>query len=77
MMERCRMGVLFNRVRGVDQAHRRILEQAGLSVLGYLEPEEDVSRADRAGNALQELGPQTAIYRKLREILRGVGPLAT
>ncbi|MGC4118436.1 MAG: AAA family ATPase [Myxococcales bacterium] len=75
MMERCRMGVLFNRVAGVDEAHRKTLEQAGLSVVGVLPADDEVSKADRAGTTLQALGPQTAVYRMLAQALKGVGPI--
>lgn len=75
MMERCRMGVLFNRVAGMDEAHRRTLEQAGLSVVGVLPADEEVSKADRAGTTLQSLGPQAAVYRALAEAMKGAGPL--
>ncbi|HEY3449596.1 MAG TPA: AAA family ATPase [Myxococcales bacterium] len=75
MMERCKMGVLFNRVPGVDELHRRTLEQAGLSVVGVLPADDEVSKADRAGTTLQSLGPQTAIYRMLAGAMKGIGPL--
>ncbi len=69
------VGVIFNRVDQVEEAHRRLLAQDGLALLGVVPADDAVRRADSAGRTLQDLGPQTVSYQALALILRGIGPL--
>lgn len=69
MMSECRLRVLFNRVPGVPEVHRLALEQAGLTVLGYLPADEQVSRADAEFGALVSLGSDSPTFVALRNLL--------
>ncbi len=66
----CRMGVLFNRVPAIPETHRSTLEQAGLTILGHLPPDDAVSLADATGGALHDLAAESITYAGLKRILQ-------
>ncbi len=69
-MQGCRLSVLVNRVPALHEAHRALFDREGLAVLGTLPAADEVREADAAGNTLQALGPDTAIYQLLARLLR-------
>jgi len=64
------MGVLFNRVPAIPETHRSTLEQAGLTILGHLPPDDAVSLADATGGALHDLAAESITYAGLKRILQ-------
>ncbi len=77
MMEKCRMGVLFNRVPAIPEAHRQALEQAGLPVIGFLPSDDMVSQADASIGTLHGLPADSPVATLLEQLLLQIGALPT
>ncbi len=72
-MSGCRMGVLFNRVSAIPDAHIQTLDAGGLPVLGFLPPDDAVTLADATRGALHDLPADSATYTRLAAILGDIG----
>jgi CO dehydrogenase maturation factor len=73
MMSKCRMGVVFNRVPAIPEAHRVTLENSGLPVIGFLPQDDAVSEADADLGALKGLPAGSTTYVGVSRILREIG----
>lgn len=63
-----RLGIVFNRVRGNKDLLKKMADESGLEVLGYIPQDENIAQQDLIGKPLMELKSSKALE-AVREIV--------
>jgi CO dehydrogenase nickel-insertion accessory protein CooC1 len=63
-----RLGIVFNRVQGNKELLKKMADEAGLDVLGYIPQDENIAQQDLIGKPLMELKSSKGLE-AVREII--------